>query len=70
MHIRAWLHANIGVIDTVYLEHEAGMLKGICYCRCGYRASEQEWLDHLAGKIADAVDGELVVELPFAEAVS
>jgi hypothetical protein len=64
--VREFLHANIAVIDAVYLDHEAGVREGICHCRCGYRASEPDWLAHVADKIADAFDGgPTVVELPL-----
>jgi hypothetical protein len=64
MTVREFLRLRMGVIDTIYLEHEAGVLNGRCRCRCGYQASEPEWLIHVADKIADALDGEQVVELP------
>lgn len=63
MNAREFLHANIATIDRVYLDHEAGLLNGICYCRCGYRATEAEHLAHVADKIADAVEPAVVPEL-------
>jgi hypothetical protein len=65
MSVRMFLRNRMGVIDTVYLQHEAGMLNGRFYCHCGYQCQESEWLLHVADKIADAIQGPSVVELPF-----
>jgi hypothetical protein len=65
MRVREFLRLRMGVIDQVYLEHEAGLRNGIAYCRCGFRAQEPEWLIHVADKIADALEGSPVVELPL-----
>lgn len=71
MNVREFLHANMATIDRIYLDHEAGVLEGIYRCHCGYRCNEAEWLIHVADKIADALEGETVVELPaLFEAVS
>jgi hypothetical protein len=66
VNVREFLRSNIGVIEGIYLDHEGGVLPdGLCVCHCGYRASEGEWLRHVADKIADALEGETVVELPL-----
>jgi hypothetical protein len=64
MTVREFLRANMATIDRVWLDHESGVRDGIHYCHCGYRASEAEWLIHVADKIADALEGASVVELP------
>lgn len=64
MTVREFLRLRMGVIDDIYLDHEAGERNGRLYCRCGFQASEAEWLIHVADKIADALKGETVVELP------
>jgi hypothetical protein len=61
--MRVFLRRYVGVMDEVWLDHEAGLLKGIYFCRCGYRASEPEYLIHLADKMADAIQP-TDVELP------
>jgi hypothetical protein len=63
MTAREFLRANMATIDRVYLDHEAGARDGLLYCRCGYRTAEDEWLIHVADKIADALT-ETTVELP------
>jgi hypothetical protein len=65
MSAREFLKAHMAVIDRVYLDHEAGARDGLLYCRCGYRSGEDDWLNHVADKIADALEGESVVELPL-----
>lgn len=66
MMVREFLRANMRSIEGAYLEHEGSGVdgSGIVVCRCGYRSLEDEWLRHVADKIADELLGptELTLE--------
>jgi hypothetical protein len=60
---REFLRDNFRTINVVYLDHDAGVDRGMWVCPCGYRCTEAEWERHVADKIADRLDQDAGVEL-------
>lgn len=61
--VRTLIQDRITDVIAAFDNHDPGILDGEYKCRCGWRGTEKEWEQHLAGAIGDALVTE-TVELP------
>lgn len=54
---RTFLRTHMPVIDAVMLDHQATLAGDVFVCHCGWRGTEQDWLQHAADQAADRIEG-------------